>query len=273
MSITEHEFMEEISDIIIEYDKNLRAEVELRLNNWTFDHESSAMHNVISGLLSRQTAITLEVMGSPPILHGVVIHIILRSMIDVYLTMAWIFHSDSENRAQKFIDYGVGQEKMMKDFREAELKSLGINPDEDPGIRASNMLINIMKTEELVDVNIGNWSGLNARQMAEESGNLSFYNLTYLPFTQDVHSNWPCIVRFNLAPCNSPLHKLHFVGDLKGVKSAFHLNLRNVLKYMDKVLTLFDKNIKTDLSSIKKPASDILRSRMKTLMGKIKENE
>lgn len=260
----------ELLNILSEYRDNLKTEVNYRLSNWKYDHQNSAKYHVISGLLSRQASITLETIDAPQILNGLVISIILRSMIDIFITMAWILHDDSENRAQKFIDYGVGQEKIMKDCRESELKSQGIDPESDDFIKVSNAIINIMRKEELVDVNIGSWSGLSVRQMAEESGNLGFYNLTYIPFSQDVHSNWPHLIRFNLEPCENPLHRFHLKGVLKEVEPKLHHNLRNLTKYMNKVLMLFDEHVKLDLSSIT-PASKILRDKLNSLAERIEK--
>ena len=262
----------ELTNILKEYEQNLAKEVEFRLRNWKFDHKKAASYQVISGLLSRQTSIVIDLLSAPQIFNRLVVSIILRSMIDIYITMAWILHSDSEIRAQKFIDYGLGQEKIMLDCRKAGLEAQGILPETDELVQTCQNLINMMKYEQLVDVNIGSWSGLNVRQMAQEAGCLDFYNLTYIPFSQDVHSNWSHLIRFNLEPCKNPLHKFHFHGVLKDNFPCFFDNLRNVVKYMNKVLDLFDANSGLDVSSVT-PSADILIDKVLAIIEKIQKNK
>src|SRR5438445_11115410 len=59
----------------------------------------------------------------------------------------------------------------------------------------------------LVEVNIGAWSGKTAREMAEESGIIDFYNYVYMPFSQCAHSTWYHVGRYNSNPSESPLTK------------------------------------------------------------------
>jgi len=63
--------------------------------------------------------------------------------------------------------------------------------------------------EALVEVNLGSWSGLNTRKMAEEADFIDFYNYVYQPFSGVAHSNWAHVSMFNTIQCQNPAHRWH----------------------------------------------------------------
>ncbi len=58
-------------------------------------------------------------------------------------------------------------------------------------------------------------------------------------------------MRFNLKPCENPLHGYHFVGKIHDKDASFIHYLKIITKYMKKTLDLFDNAIKLDLSNTK----------------------
>ena len=132
-----------------------------------------------------------------------------------------------------------------------ELKKEGKDVNNDPIIKYSDIIINSTLKDELLNINLGSWSELTVRKMAEESGCLDFYNFTYIPFSISAHNSWTHLVRFNLKLCNNPLHGVHYVGKINEDEPGFIHYLELITKYMKKTLALFDENIKIDLSGIK----------------------
>ena len=72
----------------------------------------SETFEVIGGLLSRQATLLIEMASSPSIWNGNIAPLILRSMTDLHITLAWILNEPDET-ARKYLLYGLGQEKLL----------------------------------------------------------------------------------------------------------------------------------------------------------------
>lgn len=268
MNANSEEFQKDVNDLISNYITNLKEEVCYRLKHWKFVKSDSVSYNVIQGLLARQASITIDLIKVSVIWNENILPSVLRSMIDLYISMAWIFEKDSNQRAEKYIEYGLGQEKMLREYRARELEAKGDDVDNDPVIKSSDIIINCTLKDELLNINLGNWSNLSVRKMAEEAGCLDFYNLTYIPFSISAHNSWTHLFRFNLKLCNNPLHGTHYVGKINEDTPDFIHYLNLITKYMKKTLALFDENIKIDLSEIK-DAYEVLWNDFDNLVSKL----
>jgi len=109
-------------------------------------------------------------------------------MADVYITLAWILKAPDE-RARKFILYGLGQEKLQLEHRKTQIADRKPTPEEQLMIDASKAWINSQRFTFLTEVNLGSWSGLPTREMADQAGCLDFYNYVYMPFSARAHSS------------------------------------------------------------------------------------
>ena len=89
-------------------------------------------------------------------------------------------------------------------------------------------------------MNLGSWSGLNTRKMAEEAGFIDFYNYVYQPFSGVAHSNWAHISMFNTVPCENPAHRSHRAPALVTTEPDPHW-LFLAAKYLSKTLDHFDE--------------------------------
>ena len=67
--------------------------------------------------------------------------------------------------------------------------------------------LNAQRYDFLTDVNVGNWSDLNTRAMANQANCVELYNFAYVPFSGVTHNMWQHINRYNLDICQNPLHK------------------------------------------------------------------
>ncbi len=98
------------------------------------------------------------------------------------------------------------------------------------------------RMSEFVEVNLGSWSGLNARQMAEDAGFLDLYNYVYQPFSAAVHSNWAHLSDKNTVPCENPSHRTHRSPAILDMGiDPYWLYL--AAKYLQKTFSHFDKTI------------------------------
>jgi len=141
--------------------------------------------------------------------NGHIAPLILRCMIDAHITLAWILKEPIE-RAKRYILYGLGQEKLYIEH----LKS-GKAPEDDPiidkVIEMREDWLNSQRHEFLTEVDVGSWSGMTTRDMAEEADCKSLYNHAYLPFSGVVHNMWQHVAIYNLKACRNPLHRYHKV--------------------------------------------------------------
>jgi len=159
-------------------------------------------------------------------------------MVDVHITFAWIL-KEPLDRSRKFILYGLGQEKLYLEHLRASIKEDGEDPEDHSITQIIEEWINSQRFTFLTDVNVGSWSGLSTRTMAQEADCMDLYRYTYTPFSSSAHSTWNHIAKYNLQPCLNPLHRHHMVP----VDSDAPIDpdyLYRAAKYVNKTFVLFD---------------------------------
>ncbi|MGH8509118.1 MAG: DUF5677 domain-containing protein [Gammaproteobacteria bacterium] len=218
-----------------------RAEKELvhRLEKWPPDLGRKGVHEVIGALLARQVTLASQIAVSPNIWNGHTAPLMLRAMADVFITLAWLLKKPDE-RCQKFIDYGLGQQKLELEHRRVQMRSHEIRPGESEYCDTIEAWIDSQRATFLTEVNLGSWSGLSTRAMADEAGCLDFYNYVYTPFSACAHSMWHHVARYNLKTCENPLHRYHWVpaGHNAPLDPDY---LRLAAKYLRKTFAAFDE--------------------------------
>lgn len=233
---------DELETFVFEYCKILDAGLDERWKKFDIELYDSETYEVIAGLMARQVALAANLARAPSIWNGHVAPIILRSMTDAYITLAWVL-KDPGPRTKKYILFGLGQEKLEIEHAEAEY---GERKDQDPTlerlIQARRAWLNAQRIDYLTEVNVGSWSGLSTRQMAEEAGCLDFYRFAYTPFSAAVHNTWNHVGRYNLEHCLNPLHKYHRLPTLDASDSEMDVDyLYRATKYVEKTFRLFDE--------------------------------
>ena len=190
------------------YQERLYNEIENRIGRWPVDLTQREVHEVVGGLLARQGTLGIQLASSPAIWNGHVAPLILRTMVDTFITLAWIV-DDPVARARKFIHYGLGQAKLSIEHRSELLKSSGRDPADDPIIQHKKTWLDSQRFAFFTEINLGSWSGISTRKMAEQAGCLDIYRHAYAPFSAATHSTWEHVERYNLVHCDSPLHRHH----------------------------------------------------------------
>ncbi len=235
----EHKTLTSLLNNIKEYKKIVRKEFSERMKLSSVNVEEDEKRAVVGGLLARQVSLATEFCKCSSIWTLHIAPIIQRCMIDVHITLAWILE-DPEKRCKEYIEYGLGQVKLMIEHRKLQLKSDGVEADDDPVLNAYEDWLNNQKHEAFVEVNLGRWSNKSVRKMAEESDNLDIYNYIYTPFSGCVHSMWNHIERLNLTRSTNPLHK----GLPIPVASKLPVSMEElflVAKYLHKTFLLYDE--------------------------------
>jgi hypothetical protein len=204
---------------------------------------------VVGALLSRQCNLAVKVILNPGVWDFYSGPLFLRAMVDNYITAAWIL-KDPLDRSRKFILYGLGQEKLQIEHLKTEHESMD---DEDKermqqAIDAREAWVNCQRFTFLQEVDIGSWSGISTRKMAEEADCMGLYRFAYTPWSQAAHGVWNHVGRFDSKSSDDSLHK-HIRQPFFIEHQEFDVVV-NTAKYLDKMFRLvvdhFDLEMKVE---------------------------
>jgi hypothetical protein len=233
-----------LQQFIREYSANAQEGFESRWSQVKPNIYKRHMHEAIGGLLARQATLSIEMVKSPYMWNGHIAPIVLRSMVDGYITLGWIL-KEPEERSKKYILYGLGQEKLFVEYLEQDLSE-----DEDSReqnamremVKARKAWLNSQLAEWATEVNVGSWSGMTTREMAQDIERESIYKFAYMPFSGPAHNMWQHVGIYNMKPCTNPMHKHHFVPSIR--KAPFEPDfMYRSAKYLTLSYTLFDSKM------------------------------
>jgi hypothetical protein len=231
----------DLQALIDAIEAKVRQELRVRCEAYSPDFAAPEVFSVVTALLARQATLTIELVSAPQLWNGHSAPLFFRAMTDLHISLTWIL-MDPTKRAQRYIDFGLGQAVLALEHRKSGLELAGA--DEKEMLKAINSAdeswINSQKWNFLVDVKVGAWAGITTRQMAEETGLLDFYNHVYMPFSQCAHNTWYHVGRYNSAPSKNPLTRQLWVPCICDASSDLW-NLHLAGKYLDKTFNTFDE--------------------------------
>lgn len=134
----------------------------------------------------------------------------LRSLVEAYVTLRYLFFKDDENLWKSYRVYGAGQAKLA--FLKAQ-ESEGELPDfldQD----ALYGIANEDAWQEFLNIDVGHWANSNLRKLATESGCKDTYDKYYDWSSGFVHGHWAAVRDTNFVTCHNPLHRLHRIPRL-----------------------------------------------------------
>lgn len=202
--------LDPVARLISRYVAAARADLESRRSSWRVDIASPAMDQVLGALLARQVTLATQLAQSPGVWNQHVAPLVFRAMADLHITAAWIL-KDPESRARSFLLHGLGQDKLYIEHRKNEIAQSGGSPEDDEQLSLLEGWVNEQQYTYLTEVNVGSWSGVDTRAMADEVGLLGFYRLAYAPWSATTHSMWNHVGKYNVTRCRNPLHRFHRV--------------------------------------------------------------
>ena len=202
---------------------------------------------VVGALLARQVTLAKRMARNPAFWDVHVGPILLRVMIDNHITLAWTL-KDLAVRSKHFVLYGLGQAKLYVEHLKVENKE-GANPGFQQMIEAMERWIDIQQYSFLTDVNLGSWSGLNTREMAERADCLDLYRYAYTPFSSAVHNMWNHVGRLNMGQSGNPLHKYMLIPGDPEMKPEFDLFL-NCTKYLQESFCTVDETFNLQCNTL-----------------------
>jgi hypothetical protein len=234
-----------IKSCIENFSNNVHSELKERWNNWNKDLVENNIYEVIGGLLARQSSLAIQIANNMNAWNEDIAPIILRTMADNHINLAWILVNPRENSKQ-FIIHGLGQLKLELEHRKSILSDDDVEMKER--LEKEEEFINSQKYTFLTEVNLGSWSGINTRKMAEEANIIDFYNYVYQPFSNCTHSTWAHISKYNTKMSKNPLHR--FLREPLIIDYEPHLSyLQLAAKYLEKSFKEFDRIYNLDLKT------------------------
>jgi hypothetical protein len=237
--------LKQINQIVEVFIKQAHEELKVRWDRWQINLSQSEFYEVVGALLARQVTLATQLAENPLIWNGHIAPLILRAMADVYISLAWVLKEPIE-RCRNFVLYGLGQEKLQLEHRKTQIENRDPSPAEKIMIESSEAWINSQRFTFLTEVNLGSWSGISTRQMAEEADCIDFYKYVYTPFSACSHSMWHHIARYNLRQCANPLHQYHCCPyDPELPIDPDYLYLAG--KYLQKAFSTFDESISVNI--------------------------
>lgn len=159
--------------------------------------------------------------------------IVLRSLVENYITLAYLVKMDKPELWQKYRDHGAGQAKLVS-LKAKNYDSIPsfISLDDINGISTED------KREEFVDIDLGHWAGSNLRQMSIESETKEIYDKYYDWTSGYLHGNWGAVRDSVFLTDFNPLHRLMRV---LLAKKNFNDVLPDMIEIMNLQLVLISK--------------------------------
>lgn len=150
-------------------------------------------------------AITLN---SGPAQHRAEGRLLIRTLVECVVTLAFLVHKDQDALWMKYRQYGSGQAKL------AFLKLVDLDAGDLPGyvnVDELEELANEDVWQEFQNVDLGSWASSDLRKMSEEAGLKPVYDKYYGWPSGFVHGQWAAVRDTTFDQCLNPLHRLHRV--------------------------------------------------------------
>lgn len=136
--------------------------------------------------------------------YSITARLALRSVVETYITFAYLIALNDEEEWETFRTYGGGQAKLVY----LKLKDLQNKPK---SILVDDMrkIANEDVWQEFLNINLGHWGTTNLREMSEKAELKDIYDIYYNYTSGFVHGNWSAVRESVYEQCFNPLHRLH----------------------------------------------------------------
>jgi hypothetical protein len=130
---------------------------------------------------------------------------VLRSLVEVYVNLAYLLKQDSEDLWLQYRQYGTGQSKLAF----LKIADGGGELPKYVSTRTLEALANDDMWQEFVDIDVGHWAGKDLRRISEKAGVKDVYDKYYDWPSSFVHGQWGAVRNTVFDFCINPLHRLH----------------------------------------------------------------
>lgn len=131
---------------------------------------------------------------------------ILRTMMESYVTLAYLLKKDDDNLWKSFRVFGAGQAKLSF----IKLDTLENKP-KYVDVETLRELANEDVWQEFLSINVGHWENSNLRKISQDADLKEIYDNYYSWTSSFTHANWGALRSSVYTICGNPLHRLHRV--------------------------------------------------------------
>lgn len=162
---------------------------------------------------------------------SIIARLALRTIMECYITLAYLMHKDDENLWKTYRVYGAGQAKLA--YLKFQVSS------EHPSFVDINTLEELANEDawmEYIPINLGHWEKTDLRKMSINAGVKDIYDKYYNWSSTFSHGHWCAVRNTVFETCGNPLHRLHRIPS----KSPFSHSdvITDACQLIDKILNL-----------------------------------
>jgi hypothetical protein len=128
----------------------------------------------------------------------------LRTLLDCFVTLAYLVKRDSNQLWQSYRTFGAGQVKLAFIKLNESEEQVGYVKTE-----SLERLANEDMWQEFVPINLGHWEKANLRAMSQQADAKDEYDRYYGWASAFSHGHWGAVRDTVLQTCQNPLHRLH----------------------------------------------------------------
>ena len=166
--------------------------------------------------------------------NSIMARMALRTVLECYITLAYLLKRDEPSLWQSYRVYGAGQ---------AKLSFLKLVETEDAPSYISPQTLEVLANEdqwqEYLKIDLGHWDKSNLRQISETAGVKADYDAFYSWPSAYAHGHWGPVRDSVLTVCMNPLHRLHRIA--RPTARVLNDVLPDVCAIFDKILGLVDR--------------------------------
>ncbi|WP_226006617.1 DUF5677 domain-containing protein [Natrinema salinisoli] len=205
----DEELFEKLASFGFEYEESLKHTI---IDLWfeaPKDPEFTGKNEVLDGLLMRQVSLVSNLATSPSLWNTDIAGIIIRCMVENQITLEWFNQNGDKEDYKSFIDYGLGQEKLMLEHYQRLQDEIDVPNEIGVGLERMEDRLEAQRYKHLIPVDVGHWADKNTRQLAKEADCKDLYDLRFQQHNPAVHGSWDFIQQNYLVKCHNPLHQFH----------------------------------------------------------------
>ena len=136
--------------------------------------------------------------------HSIIGRTALRTIVECYITLAYLAKKDNADLWQSYRVFGAGQSKLAF----LKLEESGVKPS-FVNVQMLEQLANEDMWLEFQSINLGHWEKTNLRQMSGMAGVKADYDQFYNWSSTFTHGHWGAVRDAVFDTCGNPLHRLH----------------------------------------------------------------
>jgi len=160
---------------------------------------------VLFGLFARATRLYVFMTEDALLWARDVSGMLLRPLAETAITFVYLAKAGTAEDFKRFIQYGEGQQKLLM----LHLQDNYPNQRSLEGRSSKELADEFDVWPEMLDIELGHWSGKDTRRLAQLAGLEDLYRLVFNPAGSDLHGSWLSLKSSNLVRCAEPLHRWH----------------------------------------------------------------